>query len=69
MIVEIEKLTFPYLLAPSSMISEPFTAHGKFFRQIYQKKMMIFTKIENLTFFIPIIIPMLLPGHNTKIKY
>jgi hypothetical protein len=67
-IVGNDKLTFRYLLAPSSKISEPFTAHGKFFRQIYQKKMVIFTKIENLSFFIPIIIPMLLPGHNTK-KY
>ena len=44
-IVGNEKMTFPYLLASSSKISEPFTAHCKFFRQIYQKKMMIFTKI------------------------
>ena len=59
-------MTFRYLPAPFSKISEPFTAHSKFFRQIYQKKMTIFTKFSNLFFFIPMIIPMLLPGHNTK---
>ena len=37
-VVRNEKLTFCYLPAPSSKLSEPFTAHCKFFRQIYQKK-------------------------------
>jgi hypothetical protein len=68
-IVGNEKSTFLNLLAPSSKLSEPFTAHGKLFRQIDQKKMMIFTKISNLFCFIPIIIPILLPGQNTKKKY
>ena len=63
------KLTFPYLSAPFRRISEPFTAHGKFFRQIYQKKPDDFHKIFKIFFFIPMIIPMLLLGHNTKKKY
>ena len=59
-------LTFRYLPGPFRMISEPFTAQGKFFRQIYQKKIGSFVKISKLFFFIPMIIPMLLLGHNTK---
>ena len=31
-------MTFLYLLTPYIKLSEPFTAHCKFFRQIYQKK-------------------------------
>ena len=34
----IDKLTYGYLLAPSGKFSEPFSAHGKSFRQMYQKK-------------------------------
>ena len=63
-----EKLTFRYFPAPFRRISEPFTAQGKFFRQICQKKMDIFTKISKVSFFIPMIVPMLLIGHNTKKK-
>ena len=63
------KLTFRYLPEPFRRISEPFTAQGKFFRQIYQKKIGIFAKISKLFFFIPMIVPMLPPGHNTKKKY
>ena len=39
-----EKLTFRYFPAPFRRISEPFTAHGKFFRQICQKKWIFVAK-------------------------
>ena len=61
-------MTFRYLPAPFRRISEPFTAHCKFFRQIYQKKRR-FSQNFQFFFFIPMIIPMLLLGHNTKKKY
>ena len=61
-------MTFRYLPVPFSKISEPFTANCKFFRQIYQKKNEDFHKIFKSFFFIPMIISMLLPGHNTKKK-
>ena len=59
-------MTFRYLPAPFIKLSEPFIAHCKFFRQIYQKKNDDFTKFSKIFFFIPMIIPMLLLGHNTK---
>ena len=62
-----EKLTFRYFPAPFRRISEPFTAQGKFFRQIHQKKNRYFRKnFKTFFFFIPMIVPMLPPGHNTK---
>jgi|OM-RGC.v1.034263972 hypothetical protein len=62
----IKKMTFCYLPASFSKISEPFTAHCKFFRQIYQKKGRFSQNFQIFFFYIPMIIPMLLPGHNTK---
>ena len=61
-------MTFRYLPAPFRRISEPFTAHCKFFRQIYQKKRR-FSQNFQFFFFIPMIVPMLLLGHNTKKNY
>ena len=40
-----------------------------FLDKFNKKKIGIFTKISKLFFFIPIIVPMLLIGHNTKKKY
>ena len=61
-------MTFLYLLTPYIKLSEPFTAHCKFLDKTI-KKNDDFHKIFKFFFFIPMIVPMLLLGHNTKKKY